>query len=403
VLTGTAIILHSFSQIDLKAIDWGGFAAFTILTVISELLPVRLSNEALVSVGFSITFASIIIFGPSTAVLIVLLGNCLSSAVNYKHMSTSQFLFNTNMFVIMAGAAGHIYVMAGGVPDSVNVFHLCSDIIPILICVVTDFILNVVFIATLLSLTEHDTFKHIWLLNLKWILPSYLALVPLGLLLALSYTSAGIPGVIMFFIPLMVARHSFKLYMNMRGVYLETVQSLAAAIEAKDIYTRGHSERVARYAVVIAKELNLPQDQIETIQYAALLHDIGKIGIGENILNKPDKLSESEYTRIREHPVMGASIVERVNFLSEISELILYHHERYDGSGYPKGLKGDEIPIGASILAVSDVYDALSSDRPYRKAWFKVDTIGWLEDMSGVEFDPKVVNALISAYKKGLL
>jgi putative nucleotidyltransferase with HDIG domain len=178
---------------------------------------------------------------------------------------------------------------------------------------------------------------------------------------------------------------------------------LAAAIEAKDIYTRGHSERVARYAVVIAKELNLPQDQIETIQYAALLHDIGKIGIGENILNKPDKLSESEYTRIREHPVMGASIVERVNFLSEISELILYHHERYDGSGYPKGLKGDEIPIGASILAVSDVYDALSSDRPYRKAWFKVDTIGWLEDMSGVEFDPKVVNALISAYKKGLL
>jgi HD-GYP domain-containing protein (c-di-GMP phosphodiesterase class II) len=155
------------------------------------------------------------------------------------------------------------------------------------------------------------------------------------------------------------------------------------------------------YSSIIAEEMNLPEDFLNTLNFAALLHDIGKIGIPDEILNKPGKLSEEEFDRIRIHPILGANIVEKIDFLAQASSYIRFHHERQNGRGYPEGLKGENIPLGAAILAVADAFDAMTSDRPYRRAWNLDDTLHEIESNSGIQFRPEVVEALKNAVKKG--
>ncbi|WP_198153271.1 HD-GYP domain-containing protein [Thermotalea metallivorans] len=190
-----------------------------------------------------------------------------------------------------------------------------------------------------------------------------------------------------------MARYSFILYMDMRHVYFETIKALANAVEAKDKYTIGHSYRVADYAVGIAEHMGFRQDTIDRIKTAAILHDIGKIGISDSILNKPGKLEDNEYFVIQKHPEIGAKILSEVDFLGDVSKIIKYHHERFDGKGYPEGLQGAEIPIEASILSVADAFDAMTSDRPYRKAMDQSTAMNILLKEAGVQFNPIVVKA----------
>jgi len=186
-----------------------------------------------------------------------------------------------------------------------------------------------------------------------------------------------------------------ELYKHMQDTYLGTIQTLARAIDAKDPHTKGHSDRVTRYAVKIAQEMNLSETTIRNIQYAALIHDIGKIGIQETILAKKGKLSETEYEILKMHPLIGESIITPVKFLNGIAPLILYHHEHYDGKGYLEGLRGEGIPLGARIISVADAFDAMTSDRPYRRALTKEEVRRELEKESGKRFDPEVIKALL--------
>jgi putative nucleotidyltransferase with HDIG domain len=186
----------------------------------------------------------------------------------------------------------------------------------------------------------------------------------------------------------------------MRKMYLETIRALAAAIDAKDPYTKGHSERVAKIAVVLATELNLSDRDIENIEYTALLHDIGKIGIDDSILGKSSKLSNEEFKKIKEHPIVGAKIIEPVDFLKNSYKTIYHHHEKYNGGGYPDGLKEKDIPLCARIIAVADAYDAMGSDRPYRKKLSKEKILKEFTEQSGKQFDPQIVNALMLILKR---
>jgi len=188
-----------------------------------------------------------------------------------------------------------------------------------------------------------------------------------------------------------------SLYEDLEMSYFSTVKALARAIEVKDPYTYGHSERVTEYAMVIGKKLDLSEWDLRNLKYAAALHDIGKLGISGHILNKPGALSEDEFVHIKTHPQMGDSIMEPVSFLKEPREIILHHHERWDGNGYPEGLKGNKIPLGARILSVADSFEAMMSDRPYRKALDLQDAIKEIEDNAGTQFDPVVVTAFIAA------
>ena len=184
-------------------------------------------------------------------------------------------------------------------------------------------------------------------------------------------------------------------------LFLGTLKILTAAIEAKDPYTRDHSARVNEYAKVIGVELGLSDEQLEFLQYAALLHDVGMIGIDEKILCKPSELDRMEWGTVKDHPLMGASLIEPIELFSEILPFVIHHHESFNGEGYPRGLKGSEIPYGARIIAVADAFDAMISDRPFRKAHSVHAALEEIKAKAGVQFDPKIVEALLAAIDKG--
>ncbi len=198
-----------------------------------------------------------------------------------------------------------------------------------------------------------------------------------------------------------------QLHKNSR-LFLQTAFALSSAIEAKDSYTQGHTERVTQYALIIAEELKfslaLPEGDknfIRNLHLSALLHDIGKIGVPENILNKPGVLTVEERKEMNKHPVIGANILSKVDEFQEPILGVKYHHERYDGLGYPEGLKGDQVPLIARIIAVADTFDAMTTDRPYRKGLTKEEALSAIEKEKGRQFHPLIVNAFLTAYRRG--
>lgn len=198
-----------------------------------------------------------------------------------------------------------------------------------------------------------------------------------------------------------IALENASLYKDLEDLFIETVISLAATIDAKDPYTHGHSQRVMEYSLAIGKEMNLSNDEIKDLKLSALLHDIGKIGINENILTKPAKLTDEEFSEIKKHPGTGAGIIEHIKKLKDISPGIKYHHERFEGGGYPDGIKGENIPFFARIIAVADTYDAMTSDRPYRKGLDPEIALAEVEKCKGTQFDEKCADAFIKVYRDG--
>ncbi|MGQ9495675.1 MAG: HD domain-containing phosphohydrolase [Thermoanaerobaculaceae bacterium] len=186
-----------------------------------------------------------------------------------------------------------------------------------------------------------------------------------------------------------------------RQLLVDAIRALTAAIDAKNPYTRGHSERVARYSVAIAKHLGLNDDEVRKVQISALLHDVGKIGIEDAILTKPDQLTEAEFAKMRAHPLKGAAIVSSIRLLREIIAGIRWHHENWGGGGYPDGLSGEAIPLVARIIAAADVFDAMTTTRPYQKALTMEFVLGRMRELAGTRLDPKVVDAFFSALRAG--
>ena len=184
---------------------------------------------------------------------------------------------------------------------------------------------------------------------------------------------------------------------ELRTAYIETIRALAEAVDAKDSYTRGHSERVGVYSSKIAREIGLPRELIERVYIAGLLHDVGKIGVRDAVITKPDRLNDEEYEEIKKHPEIGAKILEPVSFLSDVVECVRHHHEWYDGSerGYPARLKADSIPLPSRVILVADTVEAMSSDRPYRKGLQLDRVIEELHKYSGTQFDPACADACL--------
>lgn len=198
-----------------------------------------------------------------------------------------------------------------------------------------------------------------------------------------------------------IAIENAELYEDLQDLFLSSIKALANAVDARDPYTLGHSERVTQYAVEIAKLMGLGQKDLETLQYASLLHDIGKLNINDSILNKPGALTAEEFEIIKKHPEVGARIMEPVKQFKDVLPILYHHHECYGRHGYPQGLQGEEIPLAARILAVADSFDAMTSDRPYRRALPPKNAIDELKRCCGIQFDPRVVEAFEKAYEEG--
>jgi putative nucleotidyltransferase with HDIG domain len=197
-----------------------------------------------------------------------------------------------------------------------------------------------------------------------------------------------------------IALQNISLFEDLRKSYLETLLALVLAAEAKDPYLRGHSERVAKCATWIAREMGLPREEVRNIQYAAILHDIGKIGLRDELLTKDGELSPQEFALIQKHQVVGERIIRPIRFLEQVRPLIRHHHERYNGEGHPDHLVGEDIPLGARILKVADAYDALTSHRAYRRSMSSEETSAKLRAEAGKQFDPNVVEVLLRMVEK---
>jgi len=180
----------------------------------------------------------------------------------------------------------------------------------------------------------------------------------------------------------------------------DTIMALIEALNAKDPYTRGHSERVPIYSLLLSEQLNLTSEEIDSIYLASFLHDIGKIGIHEDVLNKPAELTDDEYEMVKNHAHISSQIVAHVPNMSHIASIVRHHHERHNGEGYPDGLKGDEIPLGSRILAIADAFDAMTTCRPYRAAFKPADALLEIQKCAGTQFDPELANTFVSAYSK---
>jgi HD-GYP domain-containing protein (c-di-GMP phosphodiesterase class II) len=222
------------------------------------------------------------------------------------------------------------------------------------------------------------------------VVPNELALAFVGLLIA-QVLAVSLFGLLLFVAPLIVARQVYQRYIQLREAYADVVRSMIGVLEAKDPYTRGHSERVAGYALAIARGLQFDQTVVERLEYAALLHDLGKIAITRAILVKPGGLDDAEYATVKQHPLRGADIVSRIPSLGDIVPYVRSHHEWFDGKGYCEGLRGEAIPLLARVLSVADAFDAMTTSRPYRPAKTPEEASEELVRMSGSQFDPSIV------------
>jgi hypothetical protein len=233
-------------------------------------------------------------------------------------------------------------------------------------------------------------------LNLK-LLTTDIGYGAFGVLIAALWTVVGPFTPVLVLIPLYVARWAVGQFAAQQSAYEATVSALCQAVETKDFYTRGHSERVSKGSVMIAKEIGMRAERVEAIQFAGMLHDVGKLGVPTAVLQKSGKLTDDEYAAVQLHPMRGLDIVRDIGFLDEALAGIMHHHERIDGRGYPMGLAGDEIPEFARVLAVADAFDAMTSTRSYSHARPVADAIEELRKWAGKQFDPAFVDAFIAA------
>jgi hypothetical protein len=236
-------------------------------------------------------------------------------------------------------------------------------------------------------------------LNLKLLLTD-VGYGALGVLIAALWTVLGPFTPVLVLIPLFVARWAVAQFAAQQSAYEATVSALCQAVETKDFYTRGHSERVSKGSVMIAKEIGMRADRVEAIRFAGMLHDVGKLGVPTAVLQKSGKLTDDEYAAVQLHPMRGLDIVRDIGFLDEALAGIMHHHERIDGRGYPMGLAGDEIPEFARVLAVADAFDAMTSTRSYSHARPVTEAVAELRKWTGKQFDPAFVDAFIAAIER---
>lgn len=360
--------------------------------VVAELFDVVLPNGQM-SVSHPLFVASVVFFGPLGAGIVA-----ATSAVPQwydKSEGIALKLFNTSQLCLTAVVAGLAFVALGGRP-----FYLGSgsaDLVPLLAAGTVGAVVNLGLGAAGLSVYKSVSLRHSVESIFVPMLPSQLALGLVGLAVAQVLVSIGISGFALFVVPLLVARQTYQRSEELRQAYADTIASLVGAIEAKDVYTKGHSVRVAEYAVAIARQLGVSEQRIGRLEWAALLHDIGKVGVSGGILAKPGKLSDDEYTEIKRHPEIGARILKDVQYLADLVPAIEAHHERLDGLGYGQGLTGECIPVEARVLAVADAYDAMTSTRPYREAMPHAAAVEQLLSGRDTQFDSAVVEAFLAA------
>ncbi len=377
----------AWALLNIQPVPWVGPIVLGTCALIADLFPVRLSEDGTVSVAAALDFAAVILFPPQVSILLVAAATGLSDIIG--RVPIIRVLFNTSQLAISAALASKVYALGPG-----GVFSFQTHALWGLISGLMFLLSNSLLTCTVIALTQGQRPIEIWLQGNREMLLHDIALYPIGMLVALVY-SYDAPALILFFLPMVIIYVSFRNNVLVRQQAQAVLETLADIIDCRDPYTAEHSRRVAKYATAIARQMGLSENICQLVQASARIHDLGKVTWRDDLLFKPGKLTGEEMERVREHPVTGARIVQGLAHYQKGVPLIRHHHEWIDGSGYPDGLRGDEIPLGARILAVADAYDAMTADRPYRKALPKEEALKRLVAGAGTQFDSVVVQAFI--------
>jgi putative nucleotidyltransferase with HDIG domain len=320
-----------------------------------------------------------------------------------RHLRPVQLIFNLSQVTLSSTLAYTTYSLI-----SIQVRH-ASPPLTLLGATGVYFACNSAAMSTIIGLTENRSISKVWIDSYFWSLPYYLVGGAAAVTISLLNKHVGWQSSLLVLFPIYLIYRSYRLYLGKletearmaeqtSNLYLRTIEALALAIEAKDESTSEHLQRVRVYAIELAKELGLSDEQKDALKAAAVLHDIGKLAVPEHIISKPGKLTPEEFEKMQIHPIVGADILEQVHFPYPVTPIVRAHHEKWDGTGYPDGLSGEEIPIGARILAAVDCLDALASDRQYRRALPLNDAMAKVVALSGTSFDPQVVAVLRRRY-----
>ncbi len=379
------------------------FASYFMVGMMTAGLKVTLpSITGTLSVNFLFILFGVVELTLSETILMATVMTAVQCVWNpSRHPRPVQVVFNVaTVALATVGASWCYHALEGlGIDPLVRLVVAASGF----------FVLNTFLVAVVIALTEQKRIARVWHDSYLWSFPYYIVGASIAGLMNLANRYVGWQTALLVVPVVYLIYRSYRLYLGrlddekkhaeeMAALHLRTIEALALAIEAKDHATRDHLERVQVYAVEIGKELGLSSDELEALQAASLLHDIGKLAVPEHIISKPGRLTPEEFDKIKIHPAVGAEILERVQFPYPVVPIVLGHHERWDGSGYPRGLKGEDIPIGARILSAVDCLDALASDRQYRRALPLADAMRQISSESGKTFDPRVVEVLERRY-----
>ena len=413
ITAGLVVTIQSAVSIALNPLpkEWLILVALTLLTgSFTVKIP---SVSARISVSDAFVFASVLLFGPAAATVIVALDSFVISLwTKPSSRSSTRSLFNLAAVALAIWLAASAFFAAAGVsPGSIDrLLPLERHVWELFALASLYFLLNSGFVAAALAFERRTNAVKLWWENFPWFSLNYFGGVSVAALLV-SYSRSVDLRAIAIILPLLLI--SYLTYRTSLGriedakrhvdqvndLYMSTIETLAMAVDAKDQITHGHIRRVQTYAIELAQRLGMSDEQqLRALETAALLHDMGKLAIPEHILNKPGRLSEAEFTRMKRHADLGADLLSSIPFPYPVVPIVRYHHENWNGTGYPSGISGTDIPLGARILSVVDCFDALTSDRPYRPRLSAENAFDILQERRGTMYDPMVVDAFRAAY-----
>lgn len=391
----------TFSDFDIEAFPLFTLLFLFVVSFFAELYEIEVLPYHYVSVSTAIYIGALVIAGSQLALAVVIPSILLSEVViRFASVPTGaspyaifqKVIFNTAQVIIAIKLAYIVFNLVGGHSAP---FMNAYDYIPPLIAFLVYTLVNTSLVSGIISLTEGTGFFYQLRFNLRNLHVQVLSLGVLAILIAVTYASSPW-NLLLIAVLLLMVNQSLREYMELRHQAKQTFEKMMDLLEKRDPYTHEHSESVGDLAEKIAEEMRVNPERKEEIVSAARVHDIGKLGTPDRILLKEDSLNEEEWKIMKEHPVDGADILSEIKIYEGATDIVRHEHERWDGSGYPDGLKGENIPLGSRIVAVADVWNALVTERPYRGALSKEVAVKKIKDMSGVKLDPDVVSVFFS-------
>jgi putative nucleotidyltransferase with HDIG domain len=379
------------------------FVCYLAVALLASPLKVSLPGGTL-SVNFLFTLLGILELGLPETLLLGIAGTIVQFCWRpARQLKPIQLVFNLSQVTICSAAAYGAYWWV-----SVHILHAPGPL-ALLAAALTHFVCNTLATSTVIGLTENAPISKVWSDSYLWSFPYYMVGAAIAGLISFLNSHIGYQSSLLILPPIYLLYRSYRLYLGkletekkhaeqVSNLHLRTIETLALAIGAKDQTTGEHLQRVRVYAMELAKELGLSTDETEALRAASVLHDIGKLAVPEHIISKPGKLTPEEFEKMKIHPIVGAEILEQVEFPYPVAPIVRAHHEKWDGSGYPYGLKGEAIPIGARILSAVDCLDALASDRQYRRALPLNEAMAKVASEAGTSFDARVVEILNRRY-----